>query len=155
MCSLCGVTGIPEPELYSEHSQSEEHRAQVLVDLQTKGMQESKPIVLVSVFEHNSNVLPWREAGARVKVMPMTSEGDMDYELIETMFREVEDETCLKVGAFSAGSNISGTLYDVDRLAQICHSFGALAVFDYAAVAPYVNINMSGPSPHRRWKTAI
>lgn len=107
--------------------------------------------MFVSVFEHNSNVLPWKEAGARVEVMPMTNNGDMDYEFIEKKFKEIKDIKCLKIGAFSAGSNISGTLYDVDRLAQICHENNALACFDYAAVSPYVNINMSGPSPHRRW----
>ena len=52
-------------------------------------MTESKPIVLVSVFEHNSNVLPWREAGARLEIMPMTSEGDMNYELIEERLKAV------------------------------------------------------------------
>ena len=52
-------------------------------------MTESKPIVFVSLFEHNSNVLPWREAGARVEIMPMTAEGDMDYEFIERRFKEV------------------------------------------------------------------
>ena len=77
---------------------------------------EELPIVFVSVFEHNSNVLPWKEAGARVEVMPMTNDGDMDYDLIEKRFKEVQHEKCLKVGAFSAGSNITGTLYDVDRL---------------------------------------
>jgi len=107
--------------------------------------------VFVSVFEHNSNVLPWKEAGARVEVMPMANNGDMDYDFIEKKFKEIKDIKCLKIGAFSEGSNISGTLYDVDRLAQICHENNALAVFDYAAVSPYVNINMSGPSPHRRW----
>ena len=113
------------------------------------------PIVFVSVFEHNSNVLPWREAGARVEIMPMTNDGDMNYEFIERRFKEIQDEKCLKIGAFSAGSNITGTLFDVDRLAQICHTYGARACFDYAAVSPYVNINMSGPSPHRRFEFIV
>ena len=50
---------------------------------------EVLPIVFVSVFEHNSNVLPWREAGARVEVMPMTNDGDMDYDMIEKRLKEV------------------------------------------------------------------
>ena len=89
----------------------------------------------------------------------------MDYDYIEKRLKEVSGENCLKIGAFSAGSNVSGTLFDADRLAQICHANGALAVFDYAAVAPYVNINMNGPSPNRRfdfqvnpemcWKDAV
>lgn len=124
-----------------------------------------KPIVLVSVFEHNSNVLQWRSAGAQVEVMAMTEDGDMDYAGIEKRLKEIKDLNCLKIGSFSAGSNITGALFDVDRMAQICHENNALACFDYAAVSPYVNINMSGPSPIRHhdfkvnpklcWKDAI
>lgn len=50
----------------------------------------------------------------------------------------------MKIGAFSAGSNITGTLFDVDRISVICHKHNSLAVFDYAAVAPYVDINFNG-----------
>ncbi len=55
----------------------------------------------------------------------------------------------MKIGAFSAGSNITGTLFDVDRISVICHQNDALAVFDYAAVAPYVHINMNGLTQSR------
>jgi selenocysteine lyase/cysteine desulfurase len=47
------------------------------------------PIVFVSVFEHNSNMLPWKVAGARVHIMPMTQDGDMDYAYIENKFKEI------------------------------------------------------------------
>jgi len=60
-----------------------------------------------------------------------------------------QKENRLKIGAFSAGSNITGTLFDVDRIALICHQHEALAVFDYAAVAPYVNINTNGVTANR------
>ena len=56
-----------------------------------------------------------------------------------------KNEKCMKVGAFSAGSNITGTLFDVDRIAFLCHTNNALAIFDYAAVSPYQEINMMGP----------
>ena len=49
----------------------------------------------------------------------------------------------------SAGSNISGTLVDVDRAAILCHKFETLAIFDYAAVSPYLPINVGGISPDR------
>jgi selenocysteine lyase/cysteine desulfurase len=50
----------------------------------------------------------------------------------------------LKIGAFSAGSNITGILFDVDRLAVMCHKANFLACFDYAAAGPYIDINMAG-----------
>lgn len=53
----------------------------------------------------------------------------------------------LKVCALSAGNNITGSIVDVDRAAVLCHKYGTLAVFDYAAVAPYIPINVGGVTP--------
>ena len=50
----------------------------------------------------------------------------------------------MKVAAISAGSNITGTLVDVDRVSVLCHKLGTLAIFDYAAVMPYISLNMNG-----------
>ena len=104
------------------------------------------------MYEHNSNLLPWRETGARIVVIPITDNGDFDYEVLENKLREHTNEKCLKVGAFCAGSNLTGTLFDTDRIAIICHTYGCLATFDYAAVAPYVEINMNAPSSFRRFE---
>jgi len=107
------------------------------------------PVIFVSSYEHNSNLLPWRETGARVVAIPITDNGDFDYVALESKLQAHASENCLKVGAFSAGSNLTGQLFDCDRIAILCHSYGCLATFDYAAVAPYVEINMNGPSQHR------
>ena len=40
------------------------------------------PVVFVSVFEHNSNLLPWRESGAVIETIPLTDDGDFDYEYL-------------------------------------------------------------------------
>jgi selenocysteine lyase/cysteine desulfurase len=55
----------------------------------------------------------------------------------------------LKIGSFIAGSNVTGTLVDTDRVAILCHENSTLAFFDYAAVAPYIEISVSGPAKHR------
>lgn len=39
-----------------------------------------RPVVFMSVYEHNSNVLPWREAGALIELVPLDSEGSLDFE---------------------------------------------------------------------------
>ena len=44
----------------------------------------------------------------------------------------------LKIGSFSAASNITGRLFDTDSIASLLHKYGALAFFDYATAAPYV-----------------
>jgi len=46
----------------------------------------------------------------------------------------------VKVGAFSACSNVTGILTDVDEVSILLHRHGAYAVFDYATAAPYVKV---------------
>ena len=110
------------------------------------------PVCFLSIYEHNSNLLPWRETGAEIELIPLTDEGDFDYEFLHQRLAHYSSTNCLKVGSFSAGSNITGTLVDVDRIAIMCHQFQCLASFDYAAVAPYVEINMNGVSQNRVFK---
>ena len=47
------------------------------------------------------------------------------------------------IGSFSAASNVTGILTDVDDIAILMHKYGGLAFFDYAAAAPYVRIDMN------------
>ena len=47
------------------------------------------------------------------------------------------------IGSFSAASNITGILTDIDKLAILMHKYNGLALFDYAAAAPYVDIDMN------------
>ena len=53
--------------------------------------------------------------------MPNTIDGDFDYGFLEEKLKEHKDENCVKIGTFSAGSNITGVLVDTDRLAILCH----------------------------------
>jgi selenocysteine lyase/cysteine desulfurase len=46
------------------------------------------------------------------------------------------------MGAFSAASNVSGVKTPVYEVARILHRHGALAFFDFAAIAPYVEIDV-------------
>lgn len=47
------------------------------------------------------------------------------------------------IGCFSAASNITGILADVDTITVMLHKHGALAFWDYATAAPYVKIDMN------------
>ena len=53
----------------------------------------------------------------------------------------------LKLGSFSAASNVTGVLSDVAAIARVLHRGGAFAVFDYAAAGPYVPIDMHPADP--------
>ena len=50
----------------------------------------------------------------------------------------------MKVGAFSAASNVTGVLTDVNAVSALMHRAGGLVFFDYATAAPYVKVNNRG-----------
>jgi selenocysteine lyase/cysteine desulfurase len=78
------------------------------------------------VFEHNANLIPWRESGAKIEMIPMTEEGDLDYEELQKKLNEYRSYNSLKCCTMSAGSNLTGTLFDVDRIAMMSHKAGFL-----------------------------
>jgi selenocysteine lyase/cysteine desulfurase len=112
-----------------------------------------RPVVLVGPFEHHSNELPWRESIADLVTIPEDRDGHVDLEALEAALREHRDRP-LVIGAFSAASNVTGILTDTDAVTELLHQYGALAVWDYAAAAPYVDIDMH-PSDHAIAKDAV
>jgi selenocysteine lyase/cysteine desulfurase len=116
-----------------------------LVRILDLGAARSRPVVFVGPYEHHSNELPWRESVADVVVIREDGEGRFD---LEHLCEELERHAArpLKLGSFSAASNVTGILTDVDAVSILLHRFGALAFWDYAAAAPHVPIDMN-PTP--------
>jgi len=117
-----------------------------------------RPVVFVGPYEHHSNELPWRESIADLVTIREDSDGLVDLEHLEHELRR-HDARPLKIGSFSAASNVTGIITDVDAVAMALHRHGALACFDYAAAAPYLPIDMN-PSPevgdgHLAYKDAV
>jgi selenocysteine lyase/cysteine desulfurase/CRP-like cAMP-binding protein len=108
---------------------------------------EERPVVFVGPYEHHSNELPWRESIADVVTIREDSDGLVDFGHLEQELRRYADRA-LKIGTFSAASNVTGILTDVERVAITLHRHGALSCWDYAAAGPYVQIDMN-PSPDR------
>jgi selenocysteine lyase/cysteine desulfurase len=53
----------------------------------------------------------------------------------------------LRIGSFSAASNVTGIVSDTHRITQLLHELGALAFWDFAAAAPYITIDMNPACP--------
>ena len=96
-----------------------------------------KPVVILSIFEHNANLIPWRETGAEIIIVPMTKNGDFDYDFLQQKLNLYKNLNSLKIGAFVSGSNITGNMFNTDLISVMCHKAGFLACFDYAATCPY------------------
>jgi selenocysteine lyase/cysteine desulfurase len=111
------------------------------------------PVVFIGPFEHHSNELPWRESGAEVVAIREGADGRPDQDHLEQELRR-HAERSPKIGSFSAASNVTGIIADVDRTSRLLHDHGALAFWDYAAAGPYLPIDMAGKdavflSPHK------
>ena len=59
------------------------------------------------------------------------------------------------IGALNAGSNVTGVLTDTDAFSALLHKYGALAFWDYAAAAPYINIDMNSTSREGAYKDGV
>ena len=106
-------------------------------------IEKDRPVVFIGPYEHHTNELMWREAYIEVVVIPFDREGRIDLEYLENKLTDQKYKHRLKIGSFSAGSNITGIRTRVYDIARICHKHGALVLFDFAAVAPYVEIDMN------------
>ena len=101
-----------------------------------------RPVVFIGPFEHHSNELPWRESLADVVQIPEDPDGHIDVARLEAELTAYADRP-LKIGAFSAASNVTGIMTDTRGIASLLHRHGALSVWDYAAAAPYLDIDMA------------
>ena len=102
---------------------------------------DERPVVFVGPFEHHSNELPWRESIADVVEIREDADGHVDLGMLE---EELERHAArpLKIGSFSAASNVTGILSNTCAIADLLHRHGALSFWDFAAAAPYVDIEM-------------
>jgi selenocysteine lyase/cysteine desulfurase len=117
-----------------------------------------RPVVFTGPFEHHSNELPWRESIAEVVVIREDADGHIDQgQLADELVRHADRP--LRIGSFSAASNVTGIVSDTRAIAALLHRHGALSFWDFAAAGPYVQIDMGpagdGPEAELTWKDAV
>ncbi|MFH0892842.1 MAG: aminotransferase class V-fold PLP-dependent enzyme [Bacteroidota bacterium] len=105
-----------------------------------------KPVVFVTHLEHHSNHTSWYETSADVVVLEPDKDILVDpSHLVEALIKYKDRP--LKIGSFSACSNVTGIMPPIHTLAKIMHEHGGFCFADYAASAPYVEINMHPKDP--------
>ena len=110
---------------------------------------EERPVVFIGPFEHHSNEIPWRESIADVVTIHEDADGRVSLDHLREELERHADRP-LKIGSFSAASNVTGIVIDTAGVADLLHEHGALSFWDFAACAPYVDIEMYGPgSSHK------
>ncbi len=112
------------------------------LDLAARVAGGARIAVLTGPYEHHSNILPWRESGVEVIEIAEAGTGGPDMAALAEALRQVEGYD-LVIGTFAAASNVTGILTDTDAVTRVLKAAGALAVWDYAAAAPYIPVDMS------------
>ncbi len=97
--------------------------------------------IIVSISEHHSNMLPWRQVasktGAKVKYIECDSNGCIGPEKLEKM---MSDNT--KIVAVAQVSNVFGFTQDVKEISRIAHHHGAIIVCDGAQSVPHMPVDV-------------
>jgi selenocysteine lyase/cysteine desulfurase len=99
----------------------------------------SDAVIFVGPYEHHSNDLTWRESGGQIVRIPLDDRGSI---CLSTLERGLQDhaDAPLKIGAFSAASNVTGVRSDLRAIARLMHAQGGWCVADFAAAAPYIRV---------------
>jgi selenocysteine lyase/cysteine desulfurase len=108
--------------------------------------ERDKPVVFLTHMEHHSNQTSWYETFSDVVVLPPGEGLLVDPEILRAELEKYKERE-LKIGSFTACSNVTGIRTPVHQLASIMHEFGGVVFIDYAASAPYDVIDMHPADP--------
>lgn len=105
-----------------------------------------KPVVFVTHMEHHSNHTSWFETISDVVVLQPDKDLLVDPEELRRQL-EIYKDRPTKIGAFTACSNVTGVRTPYYKLARIMHEYEGYCFIDFAASAPYEDINMHPDDP--------
>jgi selenocysteine lyase/cysteine desulfurase len=108
--------------------------------------EELRPVVFVTHMEHHSNHTSWIETVGDVVCVEPDEQGLVDLDSLEGLLDEYKNRR-LKIGGFTACSNVTGIRLPIHDMARIMHEHDGYCFVDYAASAPYVKIDMHPDDP--------
>ncbi len=105
-----------------------------------------KPVVFITHMEHHSNQTTWEECAVTVVRIPEDADGMPNAAKLDELLKEYQDRP-LRIGSFTACSNVTGIKTDYAQLAKVMHQNLGYCFIDFAASAPYVDIDMHPDDP--------
>jgi len=97
-------------------------------------------VIIVSMMEHHSNDLPWRNKGNMLHAPVDFRDGSLDLRGLEKMIRENREH--LQLVAISGASNVTGQLTPLRKVARMVHDAGAMFMVDGAQLVPHKPVDM-------------
>lgn len=108
--------------------------------------EQEKPVVFITHMEHHSNQTTWNTCDVTVEVIRPNKQGLPCTHHLQSLLKQYEQRP-LKIGSFTACSNVTGIKTDYHQLAAIMHQHNGLCFVDFACSAPYVDIDMHPQDP--------
>ncbi|MDD4192784.1 MAG: aminotransferase class V-fold PLP-dependent enzyme, partial [Mangrovibacterium sp.] len=108
--------------------------------------EQERPVVFVTHMEHHSNHTSWYETTADAVMIEPGKDLMIDPENLRRKLGEYKGRS-FKIGAFTACSNVTGIRTPYFELAKIMHEYGGVVFIDFAASAPYDEMNMHPDDP--------
>ena len=103
--------------------------------------EDDKPLVIVTHMEHHSNQTSWLACEVTLEILHADVNGMPSLTHLKELLESYKNRK-MKIGAFSACSNVTGIKTNYSELAEIMHQYQGLCFVDFAASAPYIKIDM-------------
>jgi cysteine desulfurase / selenocysteine lyase len=98
--------------------------------------------ILLTEMEHHANLVPWmmlaEEKGATIRYVPVTANGLLDLSGLDSLLTPRT-----KIFAFTAMSNVLGTITPAKELVEAAQRAGAVALVDAAQSVPHLPVSVA------------
>jgi len=105
-----------------------------------------RPVIFITHMEHHSNQTSWYETCTDIVVLDPNKDLLIDLDGLRKTLEKYKNRK-IKIGSFTACSNVTGIITPYHQMAKIMHEYGGRCFVDFAASAPYVDINMHPADP--------
>lgn len=107
------------------------------------------PVVFLTHMEHHSNHTSWFETATEIVQLQPDRELLVDLDELRRNLEKYRDRP-MKIASVTACSNVTGIQTPYYEIAKIMHEHGGFIFVDFAASAPYMDIDMHPPDPLKR-----
>jgi cysteine desulfurase/selenocysteine lyase len=132
--------GAPHPEeiIFTKGTTESLNRVAISWGLQNL---KKDDVVLLSDFEHHSNMIPWLEetklVGAKVVYLESNENGEITLNEVK---KKITDK--VKLISIAHTSNVLGTIVPIKEICKIAHEKGILVCVDGAQAVPHMKVNV-------------
>jgi cysteine desulfurase / selenocysteine lyase len=137
---VAGFIGAAHPEEIIFTKGATESLNRVAVSWGLKNLKKGD-VILLSDFEHHSNMVPWLEmakkTGAKIEYLESNGNGEITLEEVKNKLTDK-----VKLISITHASNFLGTVVPVKEICKLAHDKGVLVCVDGAQAVPHFKVNV-------------